>query len=386
MSEFTSPSFVTTYQEQAAKAAREAAAVQALAACMPATSVAPVDAVHFGYCADMGLRFDVTGQPDENRRAVVSELFAAYTPMPLVDLPLERTQKPVEYLRDRELTAFRREIFPAVVKFEKLPERAPKSMQPVSYVRWWTRLAVGVVEVSIKGAQAQDLPVPWHAYETDSHTYSTGSQSMFHRRLKEYPLHFPKGLDDWFQPLQEFRDKLRSPGARLVFNAVVDRALREIPPETSLDMLLEQPRVYYNPFARLNPARYLSEAEATELVELTREAKQRLNAMLTDQGPRMQELVSKGAALVAGLLQDFDGITEEHSVTQVLNQHLARELGTGVRLNLFRYDNNRHEFSFRVQLQMGQPLQTFFKDCTVQCTRGNPAVSMHLLHPEYVEI
>lgn len=386
MSEFTSPSFVSAYQAQAAKAAREAAAVQALAACLPRTSVAPVDAVHFGYCADMGLKFDLTGQSDDSRKATVAELFAAYTPLPLVDLPLVRTQKPVEYLRDQELTAFRREIFPAVVKYEKLPETALRSTQPVTHVRWWTRLAVGVVEVAIKGAQGQDLPVPGHAYAADSHTYSTGSQSMFHRRLKEYPLVLPKGLDEWFAPLEAFRQRLRSPGAVLVFNAAVERMLKDVPPGTTVGMLMGTGLLDYNPFRNLNPARYLTEAEATELVALLAQAKDAHGQMLATQGPRLQALVNEGADLVRKALEGFQHANHEQSVRQVLQQKLSRDLGMGVTLAQFRCNRRPDQFEVRVQLQAGRPMKTFFKDVTVPYAEGGAAVTMDDLGPEYVEI
>jgi len=387
MSDFTAPAFVGKYQKDLEKAAREAQLMQKLAESLVPTAPQPTDARPFGYCADLGLKFAFEKLPAAERAAKVKELLAAYPAMPLVDLPDVRTQKPVEYLRENERAEACRDIYPVVFKYEAEPRRPDKSLElkAPGAARWWTRLAGSVVELDVRGAEPSDLDLPGEGLYADSHSYATGAQTMFHRRLKEYPLTYADGLEGWFGPLDKFRASLRSPAARMVANAAIDRMVRAISPATTLGMLQET-ECYYNPFSKLTPARYLTLEEATQLMELITVADASRETMISASARLFQDAADRGAALVSGLIGGFSGMTASSNASEGLQQKLSKEIGFGAQLAMLQFDNRRRIFTARVQTQIGRTNRTFFKDFEVQATPGGPLLTLQSLNPEYVEV
>lgn len=386
MSEFQFD-FVTQYDQEAQKAQAAAQKMRELAACLSLDVPAPVRAVPFGYCADLGVTFDCKGKSLEDLQPLVARLLEAYPPMPLVDLPQARTQKPREFLRDTELTSAQREIYPVVFQYEALRDtRGLKSQVPPGRARWWTRLAAGVVEVSAEGAGADAFCIPMHAYVPDSHTYATGSQSMYHRKLLEYPLGEPAGFESGLSALNEFQASLPSPGARAVVNAVKDRIFRSSLPVVNLSMLQEKPGAYQHVFSRISPSRYLSEEQMSQLVDLAEKAESSLKASLKQARPLAQANLDKAADLVSELLSEFSGISDEVLVPKVLQQQISQKVGQGVSLAWVRFDKLAKSFDVRLQVSFGREASPAFKDLRIPGKKDAPGLTSAALNPVYVPV
>lgn len=386
MSEFQFE-FVAEYEEEAQKALAEAQKMRELAACLSKEVPAPARARPFGYCAELGITFDLKKQSAQDLQPLVARLLEAYPPMELVDLPQARTQKPREFLRGSELSDSQREIYPVVFKYEAPSSaRVFKAEEPKACARWWTRLDAGVVEVHAEGAGPDAFSIPAHAYTPDSHTYATGSQSMYHRRLMEFPLGVPAGFQEGLSTLDAFQEKLGSPGARAVVNAVKERLFRGVQPMVTLNMLQDKAGPYQNAFSRLAPSRYLSEEQMVQLVALAEKAAEELKQSLNVAIPLAQANLEQAAELVTQLLSGFRGIWDGVSASKVLQQRISQEIGQGVDLAWLKYNTPSESFEVRLQVSFGRAASPAFKDLRVTAGKGAHGVTGAALGPVFVPL
>lgn len=380
------PSFIEGYEADLRKAQASLQKMLQLAESLSTKQAPqPVSAAPFGYCADASMIFDLPGQSLETLQPLVAQLLEAYPPMALVDLPHVRTQKPLEYLREEEKFDTQRELYPVVFKHEAFASSQKDGAHRHS-ARWWTRLPVGVVEVSVKNAPEKAFDIPLHAYEPDSFTYATGSQSMYRRRMLDVPLGIPAGVENWLQPLEDFAKSLSSPGARAVVNAVRDNVLLGRAQSLTKAMLQNISSVAYNPYRALNPQNYLSEAQADELVKLARATDEALVQGLAQVKPGVEASVEKAAEFLKELLSGFSGAEDVGLVQKALQQRISQEVGQGVQLVHLNINREGRCYVARVQVSLGRMVSPVFQDVTVYWQADKPQLTVARIGVQYVPI
>lgn len=198
-----------------AKANARHALVSKIAAALPKGSPSPISINDFGYCANASIDFaGITMSLDD--------MLELYPPMECVDVTDgSKTQKPMKYVRDTELTgADILPIFPAYYR------NAGKECS----ARWWTVLADLDVEITVRVSEtmAEFKDLDSRRFIPQSFSYSTGNTSYFLRALSS-PSVKPVALIEWGQPLQEFAlnqglDKREKAFVERVKKALTNRA------------------------------------------------------------------------------------------------------------------------------------------------------------------
>jgi hypothetical protein len=168
--------------------------VNKLLSVLPVETPGNLEVDLFGYCAEASLTFSGDGGEgvDLTRR-----LYELYPPLECVDAKgSTQTQKPLQYLRDQELSDSSRPIFPVLVKHEGSKRTA----------RWWTTLAGHVVAVQVKdGSLSSFKDILEHRYVPDSHSYGGGSVSFMTRALAE-PAVRPGAMVSWMSAWRDFAE------------------------------------------------------------------------------------------------------------------------------------------------------------------------------------
>jgi hypothetical protein len=127
-----------------AKANAEHQAIVTLLDALPAATPVPSAVYPFGYCAEMSMRFD------HGDNELYAKLLSLYPPEPVVYLYGDaETVKPVSYMRDREHSWARLDVFPVTL--------AVRSSAP--QLRWWTRLNGHQVEIALAVPSATSVDV-----------------------------------------------------------------------------------------------------------------------------------------------------------------------------------------------------------------------------------
>jgi hypothetical protein len=159
---------------------------------LPADSPAPVAVYANGYCADAHIKF--CGEGNAHR------LYELYPPMECVDIKgHSQSQKPAKYLRPEEMRDNIRPIFPVVFKTASNEAKA----------NWWTEINGIDVQIIVSNAVISEFKddLTDGKYETDAHTYSTGSAAFFPRALAK-PTVRPGAVAAWTKAWQAYGDEL----------------------------------------------------------------------------------------------------------------------------------------------------------------------------------
>lgn len=387
MSEIT-PKFLNEYELAVQEAQEKLHRMRELAQCLVPHLPQPHKVWTFGYCADLGMRLALPESSEQDSSALAAELLKSYPPLETVFLPEYVSFKPREYLRGAEFSAIQRTAFPVCFlvdahDFAKGPDASVKYT-----ARWWTRLSVGVVEVLAEGLTPAMLGLTSDAYDGFNRLISSNQQLMYSRRLLKVPLGRQVVLDSWLDALQSFADSLPNPGGRSVVFAVKSRLFDRADEVVTLDMLLGNPSLKYNPFARLQPWKYLSEEKAQELVNLANRLAPELEDIVVKAKPTMREAVDQAHALVSELLSGYSQVSDPLLVREVLQQKVGQQVGQGVEVTLFQYNTRMKALTARVIVKLGEfsPAVDVFKEVVCPCEPGKPVLQVADLNPEFVPL
>lgn len=158
--------------EKLLKAQEEHALIDRVLSAMPAGTPVPTAVYAAGYCAQALLQFKGSSLRDR--------LLELYPPLALaVVADGSLTQKPMKYVRDRELECADVEpIYPVVTRFDKGLGTSAGGL------RWWTTLGGLDVEVNLADTQGVELDVDTKQWELRIHSYASGAIGYYRQSIE----------------------------------------------------------------------------------------------------------------------------------------------------------------------------------------------------------